>query len=127
MPSRWSSRAVPPVETISIPSSRSPLANSTRPRLSDTVSRARRTLTSSGAVTSVGMPSLVATALPLLDDHPARGVGGDAHSAGRDQPDRPRQKLMLDGVHSFLDCVDVERIRIDLEGFLHDDRAGVDA
>ena len=43
MPASASSRAVPPVETISIPSSASPRANSTIPVLSETDSSARRT------------------------------------------------------------------------------------
>src|SRR5687767_5029847 len=98
-----------------MPRSRSPRANSTSPRLSETVSSARRTRTSSGAVASTPVPSLVATALASLDDHPPRRGGVDAHGTGRDQPDRARQQLVLDGVHTLLDCVDAESIRIDLE------------
>src|SRR5918995_2045400 len=127
MPSRCSSRAVPPVDTISTPSSLRPRAKSTSPRLSLTVSSARRTRTSSGAVTSTPVPSLVATAVSPLYDNPARRCRVDAHRARRDQPDRPRQKLVLDRVNSRLDRLDAESIRIDLEGLLRDDRPGVDA
>src|SRR4051794_33888323 len=127
MPSRWSSRAVPPVETISTPSSFSPRAKSTRPRLSLTVRSARRTRTSSGAVTSTPVPSLVATAISSLDDNPARRRRVDAYRSGGDQPDCPRQKLVLDGVNPRLDRADVQSIRIDLEGLLRDDRPRVDA
>src|SRR4051812_32821246 len=127
MPSRWSSRAVPPVDTISTPSSLSPRAKSTSPRLSLTVRSARRTRTSSGAVTSTPVPSLVATSISSLYDNPARRRRVDAHRTRGDQPDRPRQKLVLDGVNPRLDCADVESIRIDLESLLRDDRPGVDA
>jgi hypothetical protein len=48
-PAAWSSCAVPPVEMISTPSSTSPRANSTIPRLSETESSARATTTSPGA------------------------------------------------------------------------------
>src|SRR6185503_10514159 len=52
-----SATAVPPVETSSTPSSASPRAKSTIPRLSETDSSARRTLTSPGSVVwgSVGL------------------------------------------------------------------------
>jgi len=49
-PDSVSSRAVPPVETISIPSSDRPCANSMIPVLSDTDSSARAIWTSPGAV-----------------------------------------------------------------------------
>src|SRR3954454_15440000 len=126
MPSRWSSRAVPPVETISTPSCFSPRAKSTSPRLSLTVRSARRTRTSSGAVTSTPVPSLVATSISSLYDNPARRRRVDAHRTRGDQPDRPRQKLVLDGVNPRLDRTDVQSIRIDLEGLLREDRAAVD-
>src|SRR5579862_1771046 len=48
-PADASSRAVPPVETSSTPSSARPRANSTMPRLSETESSARRTRTSPGS------------------------------------------------------------------------------
>ena len=57
-----SSRAVPPVETISTPSSARPRAKSTMPRLSDTESSALRTRTSWGCVVSAApamCPSIV--------------------------------------------------------------------
>src|SRR4051794_11159674 len=125
-PAPESSRAVPPVETISTPSSASPRANSTSPRLSDTVSSARRTRTSPGWVTSTGPWSVVAIAASL-DDHRTRRIGVDPHLAGRDQSDGTRQQPVLDLVHSFLDRGDVTRIRKNVEGFLQDDRPGVDA
>ena len=48
-PASLSSRAVPPVETISTPSSVRPRAKSTIPRLSETDNSARATCTSPGA------------------------------------------------------------------------------
>src|SRR3954469_9871483 len=125
-PAPTSSRAVPPVETISTPRSASPRANSTRPRLSDTVSSARRTRTSPGCVTSTGPWSVVAIAA-LLDDHIARQIGIDPHLSGGDQADGTRQQPVLDLMHSFLDRGDVARIRKNVEGLLYDDRPGVDA
>src|SRR3954452_25034848 len=102
MPAPSSSRAVPPVETISTPRSASPRANSTRPRLSETVSSARRTRTSPGWVTSTGPWSVVAIE-PLLNDHVPRRLRIDAHPAGRDQRHDPRQQAMLDLVDPLLD------------------------
>src|SRR3712207_3267543 len=108
MPAPSSSRAVPPVETISTPRSASPRANSTSPRLSDTVSSARRTRTSPGWLTSTGPWSVVAIASPLLvDDHVARRLRVDPHLSGGYQPHRTRQQPMLDRVHPFLDRGDV--------------------
>src|SRR3954469_24562013 len=49
-PASLSAAAVPPVETISTPSSASPRAKSTIPRLSETDSRARWMRTAPGAV-----------------------------------------------------------------------------
>src|SRR5215212_2517358 len=126
MPSRCSSLAVPPVETISTPSSASPRANSTSPRLSETVSSARRTRTSPGWLTSTGPWSVVAIAASL-DDHMARRVRVDAHVSGGDQADGTRQQPVLDLVDPFLDRADVTRIRKNVERFLQDDRARVDA
>src|SRR3954470_21457290 len=111
-PAPESSRAVPPVETISTPSSASPRANSTSPRLSDTVSSARRTRTSPGWLTSTGPWSVVAIARPLpLDQHVARRVRVDPHPSGSHQPHRTRQEPVLDLMHPFLDRGDVTRIR----------------
>jgi hypothetical protein len=50
IPASAISLAVPPVETISTPSSASPRAKSAIPRLSETDSSARRTWTSPGAI-----------------------------------------------------------------------------
>src|SRR4051794_26144833 len=61
-PASVSSWAVPPVETISMPSSARPRAKSTMPRLSDTDRSALRTRTSSGGVMSAApamRPSIV--------------------------------------------------------------------
>src|SRR3954447_22479014 len=125
-PAPSSSRAVPPVETISTPSSARPRANSTSPRLSETVRSARRTRTSPGCVTSTGPWSVVAIAA-LLDDHIARRIGIDPHLSGGDQAHGTRQQPVLDLMHSFLDRGDVARIRKNVEGLLQDDRARVDA
>src|SRR3954452_2312036 len=64
-PASVSSWAVPPVETISMPSSARPRAKSTIPRLSDTERSALRTRTSWGCVVSAGPamgPSIVKAA-----------------------------------------------------------------
>ncbi len=53
MPALRELAAVPPVETISTPSSSRPRANSTIPSFSDTDSSARRTRTSPGAARSI--------------------------------------------------------------------------
>src|SRR3954447_2034701 len=125
-PAPSSSRAVPPVDTISMPSSASPRAKSTSPRLSDTVSSARRICTPPGSVTSTALSSVVAIGA-LLDYHLARRAGIDPYPTGREQPDHPRQQAVLDLVYPVLNRGDVPRIRINREGLLHDDRAGVDA
>src|SRR3954471_3270069 len=128
MPWSRSSRAVPPVETISTPRSASPRANSTSPRLSETVSSARRTRTSPGWLTSIGPWSVVAIANPLPLDHDlARRLRVDPHPPGGDQTHGTRQQPVLDLVHAFLDRGDVTRIRKNVEGLLYDDRPGVDA
>src|SRR3954470_4056508 len=125
-PAPWSSRAVPPVETISTPRSASPRANSTSPRLSDTVSSARRTRTSPGWLTSIGPWSVVAIANPLPLDHDlARRLRVDPHPPGGDQTHGTRQQPVLDLVHAFLDRGDVTRIRKNVERLLRDDRPQV--
>src|SRR5215212_1225489 len=127
MPAPSSSRAVPPVETISTSRSASPRANSTRPRLSDTVSSARRTRTSPGWLTSTGPWSVVAIATPLfLDHHVARRLVVDPHPSRGYQPHGTRQQPVLDLVHAFLDRGDVTRIRENVERLLYDDRSRVD-
>src|SRR3954447_3425272 len=125
-PAPSSSRAVPPVETISTPSSASPRANSTSPRLSETVSRARRTRTSPGSTTSSASGSVVAT-IHLLDDHVAGRRRVDPDRAHREQLDGTRQQTMLDLVNPVPDRGDVPRIRINRKSLLQDDRVGVDA
>src|SRR4051794_26783521 len=126
-PAPSSSRAVPPVDTISIPSSASPRANSTSPRLSDTVSSARRIRTSPGSTTSRASESVVAMRSHLLNDHVPRRLGIDPHGPGRKQPHRARQQPVLDLVDAFLDGGDVPRIRrINRERLLQDDRPRVD-
>src|SRR3954454_21809577 len=128
-PAPESSRAVPPVDTISIPSSASPRANSTSPRLSDTVSSARRIRTSPGSpASSAPDESVVAMRTHLLDDHVPRRAWVDAHGAEREQPHRPRQQPVLYLVDAFLDSGDVPRIRrIDRERLLQDDRSRGDS
>src|SRR5687768_4008234 len=118
-----SSRAVPPVETISTSSSFSPRAKSTSPRLSDTVSSARRTRTSPGCVTSSAPPSVVAN-VPLLDDHSSRRLGVEAHGTGSYQPHRPRKQTVLYLMNSSFYGGDVAMVRNRVEGLLQDDRAG---
>src|SRR5919202_6416920 len=134
MPASDSSRAVPPVETISTPSSLSPRAKSTSPRLSETVSRARRTRTAPGSATCGTWPSATPTGRPLvgprgllLVDHAARVRRIDPGPPGGDQPHRPRQQAVLDLVDASLHGGDVTRIRDRVERFLEDDRPAVDA
>src|SRR5436853_3162969 len=95
--------AVPPVETISTPSSASPRAKSTTPRLSDTVISARATRTSPGATVSYSF----AVPTSVIHDHPARVAGVDPDLAARDQADGARQQLVLDLVHLLLHGGDV--------------------
>src|SRR5919204_3837729 len=125
MPASESSRAVPPVETISMPSSARPRAKSTRPRLSDTVSRARRIRTSPGCTTSVGLDSVASDICSLLDQHPSRILRVDAHGPPGQEGDRTRKQLVLDRVNRLLYRLDVRRIG-KLEGLLQDDRPAVD-
>src|SRR4051794_7112091 len=113
--------AVPPVETISTPSSARPRAKSTTPRLSDTVISARCTRTSPGA--TVSYVSVVLTS--VIDDHPSRLSRVDPHLPLRDQAHGVRQQLVLDPVNLVLYGGYVARIR-KLEGALKDDRAAVD-
>src|SRR3954462_277575 len=106
MPAPSSSRAVPPVETISTPRSASPRANSTSPRLSETVRSARRTRTSPGCTTSAGPWAVVAIAASL-DDHLARRRGIGPHAPLRDELHGTRQQPVLDLVDPLLDRGDV--------------------
>src|SRR5436190_2375694 len=107
MPCPRSSPAVPPVETISTPSSVSPRAKSTRPRLSETESSARRTRTSPGAVTPAPSCSVASV---ILDQHDARIVGIQPDRPRRNQPYGLRQEPVLDPVDPLLDLPDVARI-----------------
>src|SRR3954454_9428364 len=116
-----SSWAVPPVETISTPSFASPRAKSTSPRLSDTLSRARRMRTSPGALTSVPWDSI-----DIVHQHRSRVGGIGADLPRRNQTHRARQQLVLHTVDSLLDLSDARRIR-KLERLLKHDRAAVHA
>src|SRR4051794_13015122 len=122
MPAVARNFAVPPVEMISTPSSVSPRAKSTTPRLSDTVISARWMRTCPGAVVSTSWAVLTS----LIDDHPTRVGGIDRDLPLRDQADRPRQQFVLNLVNLLLDGGDVPRIR-KLERALEDDRPAVDA
>src|SRR5881275_3285959 len=126
MPWSRSSRAVPPVETISTPRSARPRAKSTRPRLSETVSSARRTCTSPGRVTAALPPLVVAMAFLLEENAPSAG-GIELRASARQAADGLGQEAMLDLMGPFLHGGDVARIAFDREGLLHDDRARVDA
>src|SRR5215213_625559 len=121
MPSSSSSLAVPPVETISTPSSASPRAKSTSPRLSETDRSALRTLTSPGATGST--PPLVS--LAILDPQQPGVVGVGMHSSLSDQLDGTRQQPVLHLVDSLLDLSDPARIGNEREGLLQDDGSTV--
>src|SRR3954454_24637273 len=123
MPWPRNSPAVPPVETISTPRSVSPRAKSTRPRLSETVSSARRICTSPGAVTPAPSCSVASV---ILDQHDARIVRVEPDRPRRDQPNGFRQEPALDLVDPLLDLPDVARIG-KLERLLQDDRPAVHA
>src|SRR5919201_4735291 len=111
MPASPSSRAPPPVERISMPSSLSPRAKSTNPRLSETDRRARRIRTSPGWMTSVGLDSVASDISSFLDQNPARILWIDPHHPAREEPDRTRDELMLDRVDGLLDALKIRRIR----------------
>src|SRR3954447_11629034 len=121
-----SSRAVPPVETISTPRSARPRAKSTSPRLSETVSSARRTCTSPGRETAALPPLVVAMGF-LLEENAPPASWIEPHVPAREPPQGLRQKAMLDLMDAFLHGGDVARIAFEGEGFLHDDRTRVDA
>src|SRR5215218_237602 len=111
-----SSRAVPPVETSSTPSSSSPRPKSTSPRLSETVSRARRTRTSPGGAGSAPRYS----AAFVIDPNQPRVVQVKVHPAGRDHPHRLRKQPVLDLVDALLDLCDAGRVG-EPERLLQDD------
>src|SRR2546423_10034425 len=125
MPASASSRAVPPVDTISTSSSARPRAKSTSPRLSETVRSARRTRTAPGWTTSGALPSVVPITLLggcvrrlLVHDDAPRARRIDPHPPRRDQPHRLRQQSVLDLMDASLHRGDVARIRNGVEGFL---------
>src|SRR5919198_473092 len=126
MPASSSSRAVPPVDRSSTPSSVSPRAKSTSPRLSDTVRRARRMRTSPGWMTSAGLDSVASDIDSLLDQNPARIRRIDPNRPPCEKPHGAWQQLVLDRVNPFLDRLDFRRIG-KLERLLQDDRPRVDA
>src|SRR4051812_14032527 len=126
MPWSRSSRAVPPVETISTPRSASPRAKSTRPRLSETVSSARRTCTSPGWETAALPPLVVAMGF-LLEENAPSASGIEPHTSPRERADGLGQEAVLDLMDPFFNGGDVARIASELEGLLQDDRARVDA
>src|SRR5688500_1874109 len=95
MPASWSSCAVPPVETTSMPRSVRPRANSTMPRLSETDSSARPTRTSPGRA-KCELTAVSATGPRLSGDPHATGVGRvQAQCAAGEEADRLRQQLVL--------------------------------
>src|SRR3954452_15288588 len=114
--------AVPPVETISTPSSARQRANSATAVLSDTVIRARFTRTSPRAVTSTS--DTVSTS--LIDDHPTWIRGVHTHLPPGYESYSSWQQLVLDLLDLLLHDGDVPRIR-KLECPLEDDRPAVDA
>src|SRR3954452_8955601 len=114
-------RAVPPVETISTPSSRRQRANSAMPVLSDTVISARLTRTSPGA--EISTSETVRTS--LIDGHPTWIRGVHSHLPPGYQTHRSRQQLVLDLLDPLLHDGEGPRIR-KLVGLLKDDRPAVD-
>src|SRR4051812_6027894 len=121
MPASARCLAVPPVDTISTPSSRRQRAKSATPVLSDTVMRARCTRTSPGA--EICTSEAVRTS--LIDDHPTRIRGIDRDFPPGYETYGLRQQFVLDLVNLLLDDGYVTRIR-KLERSLKDDRAAVD-
>src|SRR5215216_4590117 len=125
MPCAPSSRAVPPVETISTPSSTRPRANSTSPRLSDTLRSALLMRTSPASTGST--PPVAASAIVLLSyAHAARIVRVERNTARGDQPHGTRQQPVLDLMKELTGRRDVPMVR-KLERFLQHDRPAVHA
>src|SRR5512132_1851179 len=130
MPASASSLAVPPVEMISTPSSLSPRAKSTTPRLSKTDTSARSTLSSpcSPGTWRVAelLPSDMGLQHALVDQHEPRVALVQPDSAAGDQPDRAREQFVLclmQDRQDFLLAASVGK-RYSL---LQDDRTGVDS
>src|SRR5438128_7057889 len=141
IPAPASSRAVPPVEMTSTPSSSSPRAKSTTPRLSLTDSSARRTRTSPGCARSipaarsvVGPPSesiwlSLSLACPLrrqIYERPARIGRVGPQRPVRVQAHRVGQQLVLERPQRLQHLVGVARAR-QLKRTLQDHRTGVHA
>src|SRR3954469_14976809 len=121
-PASVSSWAVPPVETISIPSSARPPAKAAIPVLSETDRSARWIRTSPSCVTAAD-PSSGGTI--ASDDDAARVRGVERHRTASDQPDRLGEQLVLDRLQRRVDRVRVGRVR-QLDRALEDDRPAVD-
>src|SRR3954467_11450732 len=100
MPASARCLAVPPVDTISTPSSLRQRANSAMPVLSDTVISARLTRTSPGA--EISTSPTVRTS--LIDDHPTRIRGVDRDFPPGYETYGSRQQFMLDLVNLLLDA-----------------------
>src|SRR5579875_2843432 len=142
MPASASVAAVPPVETISIPSSASPRANSTIPVLSETDSRARAICGPPGGTPAPSVPADVAvSASPLtvsvgslLASIPAATLPADPHAprVGGVELDRPLrnlhhrldEQLVLDRVQALEHLLGALCVG-QLDRPLEDDRAGV--
>src|SRR3954470_7981578 len=115
MPASVSAVAVPPVETISTPSSASPRAKSTMPRLSETDSSARWMRTAPGAVGASGevseaMGPMVFGCPPSVPRGAARGVLDDPRqqprqlgALGRRQR---REQILLGLLHAHVEALD---------------------
>src|SRR5687768_2407155 len=128
MPCSASSADVPPVETISTPSSTSWRAKSTTPRLSNTVSSARsmRRSPAAGACTALVCGSAIALQGALVHAYEAWVVGIKADRALGDQADCPGQELVFGSVEDRQDLLIVPSVRKRYR-FLQDDRSGVDS
>src|SRR4029453_7985998 len=103
------------------PSSVSPRATSTSPRLSDTLRSARRIRTSPGATVPAtgGCASTIA-----VHAHESRLVADDGAAPRRDQADGLGQQPVLNLVKMLASRSDVAMVG-KLEGFLQDDRPAV--
>src|SRR3954452_15883179 len=101
----------------------SPRANSTSPRLSDTLRSARWIRTSPWATVSVAGGPVSAI---CLHAHQPRVVRVEGHATRRDQPHRMRQQPVLDLVEMLPGRCDVAMVG-KLEGFLQEDRPAVHA
>ena len=101
-PAPWSSRAVPPVETSSTPSSARPRAKSTTPVLSETDTSARRMRTAPGGTSGscarcVGDSAMRASIARGVADPPARERARVERASRRGTPDSTRPTRRRDG------------------------------